>query len=229
MDWDAAEAYCVSRNGHLPSITSLQEHIDFAAMCSDASRMDLAWKSRPGYEKPCWLGLNDRGASDSWLGAEGVAANEGLWVFTDGSSTAYAETLPRYSADDHVTQGTWHPGGPNCCNSHTVGFTDAPCNGVTCTATGLGPGSSTCAQDQCADGGMGDPMRDCAVFEVYDGVTAGWLARISAEVCIEQRRPMCKGVDWDPTMLACTEAAANFHLVGTGSTSIAVRVALPLS
>lgn len=55
------------------------------------------------------------------------------------------------------------------------------------------------------------------------GTSQPTTARISAHVCSEQLRPICKGVDWDPTKLACTTAAAGYHLIGTGSTAIVVR------
>lgn len=216
MNFADAEAYCASRNGHLASVTSLQEHNDLTTLCFDHTGMDFAWRIRENSQKGCWLGLTDKGKCtpctgnpclpvadgflygslglnsgsgerpdcvpsthdtidgqpegscrfdiyhsaphvdeclDGWtFDIMGDPAAEGNWEFIDGSSTAYANTLPRLTTDDHTTEGTWYPGGPTCCGAHTL---DRPaCDNQICTAAGLNPTpGTTCMEDTCLDGG----------------------------------------------------------------------------
>lgn len=67
---DEAEAACADNGGHLASMHSNADHITVTRACNDVSETGN-----------CWIGLND-------------VADEGTFVWTDGSPTDYEHWNP---------------------------------------------------------------------------------------------------------------------------------------
>jgi hypothetical protein len=77
LNWTAAEASCVLQGGHLASVHSMAENSLVSSLCASDE---------------CWIGFND-------------IANEGIWIFSDGSVANFS-SFPGGVAP-------WNPGEPN--------------------------------------------------------------------------------------------------------------------